>query len=70
MKGRPQMRVTPSVGVFFNAPSFPPRALTLSELVHFTQGESKGSSIQGLLEAIARLLGFPALQPIPVKVRR
>ena len=43
MKERPQMRMTPSLGVFFIAP------------------------LPTWLEALARLLGFPIAQPIPVR---
>ena len=70
MKGRPQIRTTPFLGVFFVSPSSSSWRHILSALAHCTQGESKDSHIPGWLEALARLLGFPVAQPVPVRACR
>lgn len=69
MKGRPQMCMTPSPGVFFVSPSSSAQGNILSDPPTNFGGESKDPVIR-VLEALARLFGLRLPQLVPVRVRR
>ncbi len=69
MKERPQMRVTPSLGVFFIDAAHVLRAAAIQSEARGTRADAKDPLAQ-LLETLARLLGIPVPQPVPVRVRR